>query len=449
MLREAEETSKARKTGDQLPSRRRSDESDEVSEMRRQARESSAGVRSDQGGKQARRRAVPVEEPDHEEEGEETGSAIGRSMMNSTVKAIVYIMSVVLVSAFISFFAINIANDMFAFEKSKDEITVEIPDEEHANLKYIAKILHDGKVIKYPAIFKKYIEIRKKGADKYLVGSFTVSPSMGYDSLISTFKPSTGRAEISLTITEGMTVDDIINLFLDNGIGTREGFEETIRNFDYSDFWFIKEVDDTGTTDQRKYRLEGYLFPDTYNFYTDASESSVLYKMLDNFNNKFTEADKARAYELDLTVDEVITLASIIQKEAKYVSDYGKIASVFYNRMNSNRTNRYLQSDATVQYIFPEANKDLGNESLYDTPYNTYIYKGLPVGPITNPSLNAISYALYPDETDYFYFVSDKEGNMYYAETKNGHDNNIAMVEKINDGLMEAPTPETTADVDD
>ena len=368
-----------------------------------------------------------------QEEDKDEGDNIGRGIITSSVKAIIYIVGVLIISGCLSLFAIFVGNDVFAFVKSTEEITVNIPA--GSDLSDIAKILGDNDVIGFPSMFKLYINLRKKGADEYLSGDFTVSPNMPYDSLIATFKPSASRrTELTITIIEGMDVDEIIDLFVENGIGTREGFVDVIQNYDF-DFWFVDELDtwlannpDSGRT----YRLEGYLFPDTYNFYSNASVADVIYKLLVNVDAKFDEDKRTRAAELGYSCDEIVNLASIIQKEAKFISDYANVSSVFHNRLNNNVTGHKLESNATVQYTMPDEEVRLeltyAEIDKYDNAYNTYLYAGLPVGPISNPSLNAINMALYPAETDYYYFVSDASGANLYAKTSAEHDKNCDKV---------------------
>lgn len=358
---------------------------------------------------------------------------IGRGIITSSVKAIIYIVGILIISGCLSLFAIFVGNDVFAFVKSDEEITVNIPA--GSDLSDIAKILGDNDVIGFPSMFKLYINIRNKDADEYLSGDFTVSPDMPYDMLIAQFKPNASkRTELTVTIIEGMDVDEIIDLFIENGIGTKEGFVDVIQNYDF-DFWFVDELDtwlannpDSGRT----YRLEGYLFPDTYNFYSNATEADVIYKLLVNFDAKFDEDKRTRAAELGYSCDEIVNLASIIQKEAKFISDYANVSSVFHNRLNTNVTGKKLESNATVQYTMPDEEVRLeltyAEIDKYDNAYNTYLYAGLPIGPISNPSLNAINMALYPAETDYYYFVSDASGANLYAKTSAEHDKNCDKV---------------------
>jgi len=151
--------------------------------------------------------------------------------------------------------------------------------------------------------------------------------------------------------------------------------------------------------------------------------------MLANFNTKFSSVYREAAKKSGYSVDDIIILASIIQGEGKYVADYGQISSVFYNRMHRSRPdvrNGYLQSDATILYTFADHREVYQEDLTIVSPYNTYENPGLPPGPIGNPSLNAISYALEPDNTNYFFFISGLDGKTYFAETAEEHELNKA-----------------------
>ena len=371
----------------------------------------------------------------NDSESKKNKGEFGRGVVNNSVKAVIYIVCVLVVSGFLSLFAIMVGNDVFAFVKDSAEITVTIP--EGASLGDIAEILGDNGVIKYPSMFKLYINLRKKGADEYLSGDFTVSPSMPYDTLISTFKKAAAaRTEITITFTEGMTVDEIVDRFVENGIGTRERFIDVIQNYDF-DYWFVKELDELiakNPNSGRRYRLEGYLFPDTYNFFSDSTEEKAISRLLDNFNKKFDENYRLTARQMGFTCDEIVTLASMIQKEAKFNNDYPLVSSVFHNRLkNTSVTGGKLESNATVQYTMPkeEVQLALSLEDIekYDNAYNTYKYEGLPVGPICNPSLNALYFSLYPQDSGYYYFISDSSGFNLYARTWQEHQKNRQKVE--------------------
>lgn len=343
--------------------------------------------------------------------------------ISSILKAVIYIVAVIIVGGLIGFYGVMIGNDVFAFVKSDDEIEITIG--ENATTADLADALKEAGVIRYPGIFKLYASLRHD-SKPYVAGTYTVTPSMNYDTLRKEFHEKIPEAtQISITIPEGYNVDQIIDLFIANGIGSREGFVDAIQNYNFEGYWFLDELN---PSPDRKYRLDGYLYPDTYYFYSTSSEISVLYKLLDRFGEIFPEEYRTECAEKNMTVDQLVTLASMIQMEAKYESEYGWISSVFHNRLNnpSYETQGYLQSDATTKYGLAEPVEVITSlENQTDTPYNTYTRKGLPAGPITNPSYSAITWALYPADTDYYYFVAKKDGYNLFAKTSREHSLNV------------------------
>lgn len=377
-----------------------------------------------QGAPNARKKKASKKHRDSElQEAPRTG------MLNSVLKAIIYIMFILVTSGFLSYFGITVCNDVFAFVKDTSEVEVTIP--QNATIDDVKKILSDADVISYPSIFKLYSSLRKDNG-KYVAGNYTVSPAMNYDMLLKAFKEvKPERTELRITIPEGLTVDDTIALLVEKGIGTRERYIDVINNYDY-DFWFMDSVNEIWSHhgeagnpyEQRKYRLEGYLFPDTYYFFSDSNEETVVYKLLLRFSQLFTQELRDRCTELNYSVDQIVTLASIVQAEAKYEAEYKTISSVFWNRLNNPNyeTVGKLDSDATVQYIFDEHKTDLTQEdTAIDNPYNTYVYKGLPPSAICNPCYSAILRAMYPASTNYYYFVAQKNGYSLFATTYQQH----------------------------
>jgi len=174
--------------------------------------------------------------------------------------------------------------------------------------------------------------------------------------------------------------------------------------------------------------LEGYLFPDTYRVFASSTPEEVIQRLLNNFATKITEEMVREIKRQGKTLHEIITMASIIEKEAPIFNQTSRedakiISGIFWNRLNIGMA---LQSDATLSYIF-EDNKPVhsGDELKVDSPYNSYLYRGLPPGPICNPGLIAIEAAIYPIETDYFYFLTPLDGSrVYYAKTYQEHLNN-------------------------
>ncbi len=357
----------------------------------------------------------------------------GADMMVSIVKGIIYMVLVLVVSVFISIFVIRVGNDVFAFVKSDEQIDITIPED--ATTADIADILYDNGIIKYPSIFKIYASVKHEKGD-YLGGTYTVSPSLSYDKLRGKFKKQVETGTCWITIPEGYTTDEIIDLMVENGIGERETYIDVINNYDF-DYWFVEELKTNGVSESRAYRLDGYLFPDSYQFYKASSEVTVINRLLARFNEVFVEDYRTRAGELDYTVDEILTIASMVEKEAGRSSDFMNVSSVFHNRLNDPYNYARLQSDATTVYAIQIATgqrpKDITPEDNdYDSPYNTYLYEGLPPGPITNPSASAIRYALYPANTNYKYFISANNGTTLFASNKGEHDANIEIVRQMN-----------------
>lgn len=343
------------------------------------------------------------------------------SVMPSLVKAIVYIILIIISAIFLAYFIIVSANDIFAFVKPDEEISVTIP--ENATMNEVTDILSDSHVIQYPTLFKMYAKLKKDNG-VFLAGDYTVSPSMNYDSLLSAFKPSFSRKTVWVTIPEGYCVEDIIRLLTSKGIASREEFIDAINNIHY-DYDFLKPLYEN-TPEGRTYLLEGYLYPDKYEFYVDSSAETVIDRFLQNFNEKFDELFYQRAQELNMTIDEVLTIASMIQSEAYYLDEYEVVSSVFHNRLNNPANFPRLESDATVYYAITCATgsrpETLTSDDLaFDSPYNTRLYRGLPPGPICSPSYNAITCALYPADTDYYYFFSNSQGRMTFSRTLSEH----------------------------
>ncbi|MCI8590017.1 MAG: endolytic transglycosylase MltG [Clostridiales bacterium] len=360
--------------------------------------------------------------------------------MNSISQAFIYIAAVMLASIVLSYIVITNANDIFAFVKSDEECTITI--ESGTDLNKLADQLKKAGIIEHKLTFKVYIKYRGKDSDAYTPGTYTVSPSMNYDQLISAITPKVQRETVVITVPEGYTVEEIINLFVEKGIGDREKFVDVIQNYNF-DYWFMKDIP---SNPDRYYRLEGYLFPDTYYFYTDMSEVTIISKFLDNFDKKYKEEYKTRAAALNMTTDEVLTLASIIQAEGKekiitlgegsdtktYV-DYGLISKVFANRQ---AINMRLQSDATTLFALKMdktgEDKVTGSNKNYKNPYNTYEIDGLPPGAICNPGLNAVSFALWPDDDattrQLYYFVSDAKGVTHFSKTLKEHEDLTARI---------------------
>ena len=365
----------------------------------------------------------------------------GGNTLISILKAITYIVAVLVVSVFLSLFIILVGNDIYAFVKDSSQIEVTVP--EYATLNEISDILAEKNIIKYPTIFKFYARF-KKDDGVFLAGDYTLSPMMNYDELLSAFKPKKPTGTSRITIPEGYTTDEIIDLLVSRGIGTRERYIEVINTYEF-DYWFLDELEANGIPEGRYYRLDGYLFPDTYEFYNASTEEVVINKLLKRFNQVFIDSYAQKAKELGYTVDQMLILASMIEKEAASQTEFFDISSVFNNRLRNRAAFPYLESDATIVYAIQHdtgTRISLKGEDLnYDSPYNTYTHAGFPPGPIANPSASAIRAALYPSDTNYFYFVAATSNRSYFAATKEEHEKNI---ERIRAGDLAVETSSDT-----
>lgn len=216
-----------------------------------------------------------------------------------------------------------------------------------------------------------------------------------------------------VTIPEGYSVAQVFELLVNKGVCVSiDVLLAAAEEIDYSAY---KCISSQLPKENRCFTLEGYLYPDTYEFYGNSEPSDVIKKIVTNSDKKFTEEYYTRAEELGYSFDEILTIASIIEKETGKDSERAKIASVLYNRLN---IGMILQFDCTIYYVERYVKPYIsGDENRYNEFYNTYKCKALPEGPITNPGKKAIQAALYPDETDYLYFCSDNEGEYHYFKT--------------------------------
>ena len=351
-----------------------------------------------------------------------------------------YFITVFLVALLITGAIVWLANDAFAITAPNETAVISIP--EGSSAKEVTKLLKDNGLIKSGLWFRTYLALR--GKDISPKGDvYRIPMSSGFDGIhrILTYGSRAETSQVRISIPEGSSIDDIMRIICDeNGICSRAEFIDTVQNGDFSRYSFLPSVKPVNaengisadvpvlkrtTTDPAspKYRLEGYLYPDTYYFYSKSSAYSVIDKMLANFDAKFDEKYRLACKKQGLSISDAVTLASIIIKEAKFVSDYPKISSVFHNRLASSAFASRLQSDATVVYAL--GREMTPEDKSLDSPYNTYKYGGLPPSPIANPDLNAISYAIYPDRTPYFYFVTTKNGSALYASTYSAHLQNV------------------------
>lgn len=224
---------------------------------------------------------------------------------------------------------------------------------------------------------------------------------------------------VRITFPEGSTFAQMAEKLEANGVCTVQELMGVVNSYDYSKFPLVAAIPED---ENRCFRLEGYLFPDTYDFLTNSDPEDVLGKMIRNTENRITDAYRARAKELGYTMDEVLTIASLIQGEAGNPQEIGKVSSILHNRLKAGMK---LEVDASINYVEKWIKPFIGGDiNRYNSYYNTYKCAALPSGPICNPGIDWIKAALYPEDTDYLYFVNDANGNYYYASTYEEHQEN-------------------------
>lgn len=291
------------------------------------------------------------------------------------------------------------ADDVLALTRPDAE--VEIVINESDDLDDITANLKEAGAIEYEWLFKLYCKVR--GAeDAFDPGVYRINLTYDYHALSNHLRASSlSRETITLMIIEGEDTYEIFDLFEQTGVCSREKLEEAAAQYEF-DYDFLKELDYGASN-----RLEGYLFPDTYEFYLKDDPEKVINRLLRNFNARLTEEDLEKVEESGYTLREVLTLASIVEAEAANDEERPRVASVMFNRLN-NWSDPKLGMDSTVYYGAKLLGATFSTE--LDSPYNTYLYPGLPAGPICNPGLNSIRAVLYPEETDYYYFATGVDG---------------------------------------
>lgn len=238
----------------------------------------------------------------------------------------------------------------------------------------------------------------------------------------TTVTETTEDPTVRITFPEGYNCIQIAELLEENKVCSAKDFMTAVCDLDAvrENYSFAKKIK---ASDEKAFALEGYIFPDTYDFYKGESAAMALSRFLDNTEIKLTDEMYKQAKRIGYTMDEIISLASIIQKEAGIVSEMGKVSSVLHNRIESPDYAR-LQCDVTINYVNDYINNSPyldGDTSKYADYYNTYKVIGVPEGAICCPGIDAIKAALYPEDTDYYFFVTDADWNYYYSKTYDEH----------------------------
>ncbi len=324
--------------------------------------------------------------------------------------------------------ALNTINDILVIDKGTSRsVRVDIP--EGAEYEDVFNILNENGLIKQSFFADFFLRFRHYDTVSYEPGAYYLQSDMGIENLIESImvKKTINKDTVRLTFPEGFTIAEIFQKIEKYEVCTAE---KLYANLDIvaEQYDFIEKI---GDVSGRYLLAEGYLFPDTYDFYIDESASSVIKKLFNNFDNKWTEEYSERAKELGMSMDEIINIASMIQAEAKNASQMKDVSSVLHNRLAKKDTYPTLDMNSTKDYITSTNEFGVFTDFYYDLyvgTYNTYTAKGLPPGPICSPGVKAIEAALYPNDTDYYFFCHSSTGDIYLAKTADEHLVNVQNV---------------------
>lgn len=329
-------------------------------------------------------------------------------------------------SVCLSLVIIAFGRDMLGIGKSDTTHLIVIPD--GATTVEISELLKDEGIIKSPECFQLFSRLRKSDSS-YIAGEHFVRPNMAYETIINELTTISEEEQetVEVTFPEGCTVFEAAQILEENSVCTADDF---IFYFNSAGLGFAFENRLPTDTSLKFYKMEGYLFPDTYFFYENMSPEQVCQKIYLNFDNKMTPERYAKMESLGLSLDELITFASVVQKEAANTDTMLYVASVFWNRLRNPDIFPLLQSDPTSNYSqFVSSKMDVYDKTIVDS-YDTYKSPGLPPGAICNPGIEAIDAVLENVESNYFYFIANiYTAQTYFSETLEEHESYQEMVE--------------------
>ena len=348
--------------------------------------------------------------------------------------ALVFVCAGVLALGLLSWGVRQVRDRYFAASDPADPAPVSFAVQSGDSLSRVASNLEAAGLIRSRSVFRYYADLLGY-SQKIQTGDYTLSRAMDMRTILDTLTSGDGKPLVRrITVIPGWTVPDIADYLVREKIIDRpETFLALCRDVTrYASYYYIKDILAAGKTAQRQYPLEGYLAPDTYEIYTSATADDIVKKLLSQTGAVFTDEDFERmealsqTLRLQLTMDDIVVMASLIEKEAK-TADFAKTAAVFYNRLKAGMT---LSSDASVKYVTGVTRLALSeSDTAVNSPYNTYLNRGLPAGPICCPSRAAIQAALYPEESfmlagqEYLYFCTREpdSGSLQFSRTYEEH----------------------------
>ncbi|MBQ8965226.1 endolytic transglycosylase MltG [Ruminococcus sp.] len=357
----------------------------------------------------------------------------GIGFNGSIFGGIILVTIILTVSMLLAVGGLTLGMEFYGIGKSEQDISFNIP--EGSTNEEIADLLFENGIIKNKDLFLLAVKVMKPKT--IYPGDITLQPSMPYSDMVEVMEKQRERYEtVTITFYEGEYLTDIAAKLEENGVCSADDFLfEFKKNMDYKFESYITD------NENAFYSREGYCFPDTYEFYVDDNAYNITKVLREHFDSKITDSMYKKMNEMGLTLNETMTLASIVQLEAANVDEMPTVASVFLNRLHDPDTYPMLQTDTTYKYINEVIKKKAGNDDTvahYTEYYDTYAIEGLPAGPICNPGMDAIKAVLEPAKTKYYYFCNNLEtGETFYAETLEEHEKNqilAGLVEAVDNG---------------
>ena len=370
-----------------------------------------------------------------------------KAKRNRRIFKLVWLSMVIILGVMIAQYVLIGVNDVLAINRTDNPHTVTVSIPANPTIDEIADLLQEKGVIERPTFFKLYADFTSDVKD-FRQGDFKIDTNKDYEAIINFLQSNVNRTDIvTVQITEGMNLLEIGNTLHENGVITDlQAFLDDCNSDKFDeDFAFLKNIKNK---DKRYYKLEGYLFPDTYDFYVGEDPSAVITKFLNNYENKiiyhkeryFGEKEKTtiaqQAKKSGYSTDEILTIASIIQAEAANKEDMYYISSILHNRLDYGAEYGVAQLNCDCTKYYPYRKAEDVPESIksnFTSRYDTNTFAGLPPGPICNPGIEAIKAALNPTESDYLYFCHDtveNDSTPMYAETLEDHEYNLSQIGK-------------------
>lgn len=355
------------------------------------------------------------------------GTAKAKRKSKGVGSTYLFFIIVIVVSMVVSIYAILCMNDILAITKTQSSVTITFTQEVKESSDAIDALAENG-LIKCKNFCKLFAVVRDKVIKNskiggpYEAGVYYLNGKMGLEGMLVTLQGTTKTSEtVKLIFPEGLTVPEIVEKLSENDVCDKSALLSVIQSTSFS----YSLVSDLKASDSIPYRLEGFLFPDTYEFYVDESASSTIKKFLENGDKKFTKKNREKAKKMGLSTYEVVTIASIIQKEAANNSQMKTISAIIHNRLKDKVNFPSLGCQSTSDYITNKVAPALSSTSAHTSEYYMTYYNtnttstvvGLPAGPICNPGKAAINAALNPSDSKAKFFFHDADGNMYTAKT--------------------------------